>query len=60
MSPISYATISQPAQARIELSAAIALYHAMAMTFCLPQAQAALDRPHEVAYSSGLTAREGC
>jgi len=37
-----YAKIGRPAQARSELSAAIALYHAMEMTFWLPQAEAAL------------------
>jgi tetratricopeptide (TPR) repeat protein len=37
-----YATIGQQEQARAELSAAIVLYHAMDMTFWLPQAEAAL------------------
>jgi tetratricopeptide (TPR) repeat protein len=37
-----YAKIDQREQARAELSAAIELYHAMAMTFWLPQAEAAL------------------
>jgi class 3 adenylate cyclase/tetratricopeptide (TPR) repeat protein len=37
-----YLKIGQPEQARAELSAAIALYHAMEMTFWLPQAEAAL------------------
>jgi tetratricopeptide (TPR) repeat protein len=37
-----YAKIGQRAPARAELSAAIALYHAMDMTFWLPQAEAAL------------------
>jgi class 3 adenylate cyclase/tetratricopeptide (TPR) repeat protein len=37
-----YATIGQHEQARAELSAAIALYRAMEMTFWLPQAEAAL------------------
>ena len=37
-----YATTGQWEQARTELSAAIALYRAMAMTFWLPQAEAAL------------------
>jgi class 3 adenylate cyclase/tetratricopeptide (TPR) repeat protein len=37
-----YATIGQQEQARAELSAAIALYRAMDMTFWLPQAEAAL------------------
>ena len=37
-----YATIGQQEQARTELSAAIALYRAMDMTFWLPQAEAAL------------------
>jgi tetratricopeptide (TPR) repeat protein len=37
-----YATIGQQEQARAELSAAIVLYRAMAMTFWLPQAEAAL------------------
>jgi tetratricopeptide (TPR) repeat protein len=37
-----YATIGQPEQARAELSTAIELYHAMDMTFWLPQAEAAL------------------
>jgi hypothetical protein len=34
VSSISYATISRSEQARIELSAAIALYRAMDMMFC--------------------------
>ena len=34
----------RPRQARAELSAAIALYRAMDMTFWLPQAEAALMR----------------
>jgi tetratricopeptide (TPR) repeat protein len=37
-----YATIGQREQARAELSAAIGLYHAMDMTFWLPQTEAAL------------------
>jgi tetratricopeptide (TPR) repeat protein len=37
-----YATIGRRAEARAELSAAIALYRAMEMTFWLPQAEAAL------------------
>ena len=37
-----YATIGQQEQARAELSAAIVLYHAMDMTFWLPQTEAAL------------------
>jgi class 3 adenylate cyclase/tetratricopeptide (TPR) repeat protein len=37
-----YATIGRPEPARTELSAAIALYRAMEMTFWLPQAEAAL------------------
>ena len=37
-----YAKIGQPAQARAELSAAIALYRAMEMTFWLPQTEMAL------------------
>ena len=37
-----YATTGQREQARTELSAATALYRAMAMTFWLPQAEAAL------------------
>jgi tetratricopeptide (TPR) repeat protein len=37
-----YAKIGRPVQARPELSAAIALYRAMDMTFWLPQAEAAL------------------
>jgi tetratricopeptide (TPR) repeat protein len=43
-----YAEIDQPAQARPELSAAIALYCAMDMTFWLPQAEAALARVEEL------------
>ena len=35
-------TTGQPEQARAELSAAIAMYRAMAMTFWLPQAEMAL------------------
>jgi hypothetical protein len=37
-----YVTTDQREQARMELSAAIALYRAMDMTFWLPQAEAAL------------------
>jgi predicted protein tyrosine phosphatase len=37
-----YAATGQREQARAELSTAIALYHAMDMTFWLPQAEAAL------------------
>ena len=37
-----YAKIGQPEPARSELSAAMARYRAMAMTFWLPQAEAAL------------------
>jgi tetratricopeptide (TPR) repeat protein len=37
-----YLKIGRPEQARAELSAAIALYRAMEMTFWLPQAEAAL------------------
>jgi tetratricopeptide (TPR) repeat protein len=37
-----YATIGQPEPARAALTAAIDLYHAMDMTFWLPQAEAAL------------------
>jgi hypothetical protein len=37
-----YAKIDQREQARAELSAAIDLYHAMDMTFWLPQAEASL------------------
>jgi hypothetical protein len=37
-----YATIGRREPARAELSAAIELYHAMEMTFWLPQAEAAL------------------
>jgi hypothetical protein len=37
-----YARVDQREQARAELSAAIALYRAMDMTFWLPQAEATL------------------
>ena len=37
-----HVTIGQQEQARTELSAAIVLYHAMDMTFWLPQTEAAL------------------
>ena len=37
-----YAKTGQREQARAELSTAIAMYRAMAMTFWLPQAEAAL------------------
>jgi hypothetical protein len=40
----SYAKISRPEQARIGLSSAIAFYHAMDMTCCLPQAGVALTQ----------------
>jgi tetratricopeptide (TPR) repeat protein len=39
-----YARIGRPEQARLALSAAIALYRAMEMTFWLPQAEAALAK----------------
>jgi tetratricopeptide (TPR) repeat protein len=39
---ILYTNIGRREQARAELSTAIALYHAMNMTFWLPQAEAAL------------------
>jgi hypothetical protein len=43
-----YAKTGQREQARTELSTAIDLYHAMEMTFWLPQAEAALAQvaPH--------------
>ena len=37
-----YATIGQQEEARAELSTAIEMYQTMAMTFWLPQAEAAL------------------
>ena len=37
-----YATADQREQARTELSAAVAMYQAMDMTFWLPQTEAAL------------------
>ena len=37
-----YTQVGRPEQARTALSAAIALYRAMEMTFWLPQAEAAL------------------
>ena len=37
-----YARMGRAEKARIELSTAIELYHAMDMTFWLPQAEAAL------------------
>jgi Flp pilus assembly protein TadD len=39
-----YGTLGQQEEARRELSTAIAMYRAMAMTFWLPQAEAALLR----------------
>ena len=39
-----YAKIGRRAEARAELSAAIGLYRTMAMTFWLPQAEAALTQ----------------
>jgi tetratricopeptide (TPR) repeat protein len=39
-----YATVGRHAEARAELDTAIKLYHAMDMTFWLPQAEAALAR----------------
>jgi predicted ATPase len=42
-----YATIGRHAEARAALSAAIALYRAMEMTFWLPQAEAALAQVEE-------------
>jgi DNA-binding winged helix-turn-helix (wHTH) protein/tetratricopeptide (TPR) repeat protein len=41
-----YAKIGRPEQARVELSTAIALYHAMDMTFWLAQAEAELAKAH--------------
>jgi tetratricopeptide (TPR) repeat protein len=41
-----YATIGRHAEAGAELETAIALYHAMNMTFWLPQAEAALAMVH--------------
>ena len=40
-------TAGQQEQARAELAAAIAMYRAMAMTFWLPQAEAALAQVKE-------------
>ena len=37
-----YTQVNQPEQARAELSTAIEMYRAMAMTFWLPRAEAAL------------------
>jgi len=37
-----YATAGQQEQARVELSTAIEMYQSMAMTFWLPQTEAAL------------------
>ena len=42
-----YSQTGQREQARAELSAAIALYRAMDMTFWLPQAEATLARVEE-------------
>jgi hypothetical protein len=42
-----YGKIGRMEQARTELSAAIALYRAMDMTFWLPQAEAALAQVKE-------------
>jgi hypothetical protein len=42
-----YATTGQHEQARAELSAALALYREMAMTFWLPQTEAALAQVEE-------------
>jgi tetratricopeptide (TPR) repeat protein len=42
-----YAKMGRPEPARAELSAAIALYHAMDMTFWLPQAEALLAQVEE-------------
>jgi tetratricopeptide (TPR) repeat protein len=50
-----YTKRGQLAQARAELSAAIALFHAMEMTFWLPRAEAALAQ----AIESRLTERRG-
>ena len=47
-----YAKTGRPEQARAELSAAMTLYHAMEMTFWLPQAETALaqvERPCDMA-----------
>jgi hypothetical protein len=43
-----YAKIGWREQARTALSAAIALYHAMDMTFWLPQTEAALAQAEEL------------
>jgi len=42
-----YATTGQRGQARAELDTAMSLYHAMDMTFWLPQAEAALAQVEE-------------
>ena len=42
-----YATLGQPEPARRELSTAIEMYRTMAMTFWLPQAEAALAQVEE-------------
>ena len=42
-----YTKAGQREQARAELSAAIAMYRAMAMTFWLPQAEVALAQVEE-------------
>jgi hypothetical protein len=42
-----YAQTSLPEQARAALSAAVALYRSMDMTFWLPQAEAALAQMEE-------------
>ena len=44
---ILYAKIGQREQARAELSTAIAMYHAMDMTFWLPQAEVVLAQVEE-------------
>jgi tetratricopeptide (TPR) repeat protein len=52
-----YAKIGRPEQARAALATAIERYHAMAMTFWLPQAEAALaeveGRGHSIAAGAG-------
>ena len=43
-----YLKIGQPEQARVELSTASELYHAMDMSFWLPEAEAALAQVEEL------------
>jgi hypothetical protein len=55
-----YGTLGRQEPARRELSTAIALYRTMAMTFWLPQAEAALAQVEEKGGVDGRSRRQRC